>query len=136
MRPRTDRLTDATCVAGLEELTQSEQEMEKHATRLHRELVTDLGTPKLDNPAESTPVVPAPETARLDRPVEKRKEPAESSQDHVQHGSSETGHQSRRVKLNEVRVVAGLFVLRERQCQTGLWTLKSLAGGVTPRTAR
>ena len=70
--------------------------------------MTDLGTPELDKPAEATPVVPAPETAQLDRLVEKRQKPAEPSGDHLQHVGSEPGHQSKGMKLSDkVRVGAG-----------------------------
>ena len=89
--------------------------------RLLGELVLTPGTPKLDKPAEATPVVPAPEAAQLDRPAEKRRESAELSEDSIEGVGSETGDQRKMMRLSdEVSVVTGLHgQLWECQCQTG-----------------
>ena len=54
---------------------------EKHAARLLWEIVPTPGTPKLDKPAEATPVRPALETAQLDRPVEETPRAEDKSKD-------------------------------------------------------
>ena len=66
-----------------------------------------------DKSAEATSVVPTPGFAQVDQSAEKREEPAEPSEDHVQDVDSERVEQSKRMKLSdEVSMVAGLHVSR------------------------